>query len=131
MRYLVGKSKRSDKEFTREQRLVKENRQLKRELAHLKKQIARIDLDRFETVKQMCNDYQENERFRDSSEESISNLEEMKKTWSCNECSSGYLEIILYSKIGETYYFRKCISCNKRTVGQRYDSESVKGIIKK
>ena len=124
----MGKSRRSDKEYTREQRLSKENKQLKRELAHLRKQISRIDLDRYETVTKMCADYQESERFQENMAENTSGVDQLKKTWACNECQVGWLEITLYSKLGETYYFRKCISCNHRTKGKRYSAE-IKGIL--
>ena len=128
----MGKSKRSDKEFTREQRLIKENRQLKRELAHLRKEISKLDVDRLETVKEMVADYQEAERLQENLGNPNSNIEALKKEWACKEPGcSGYLEITLYSKLGITNYYRKCNSCNNRTKGKRYDSSSVKGIIKK
>lgn len=127
----VGKSKRSDKEFTREQRLVKENKELKRELGHLRKQISRLDSDRFETLRQMCSDQEEKERLNEDLGPPNSHIEALKKAWQCHKCSEGVLEITLYSKLGHTFYYRKCDSCQNRTKGQRYDSSSVKGIIKK
>ena len=127
----VGKSKKSDKEYTREQRLSKENRQLKRELSHLRKQISRLDLEGLETAKQICLDHEEKERLNDVLGDPSANIERLKETWKCNQCNDGYLEISLYSKCGVTWYFRKCSGCDKRTHGQRYDENSVKGIIKK
>ena len=125
----MSKNTRGIKEFTREQKLSKENRQLKQELKHLRKQIARLDGDRFETLRQMCADNEESQRFQESIPNS--NTEALKKDWACNGVGcTGYLEISLYSKLGQTYYFRKCNNCSNRTKGKRYDSESVKGIIK-
>ncbi len=127
----MGKSRKTDREYTREQRLTKENRQLKRELAHLRKQISKTDLDRFETVSKMCSDFEESERFQENNPE-INGLELLKKEWSCHTCNVGWLEITLYSKAdGQTYYYRRCVSCPYRTRGQRYDAASVKGILKK
>ena len=126
----MGKSKRSDKSFTREQRLVKENRQLKQELKHLRKQIARLDLDRFETLRQMVTEQEESQRFQESVGDANSNIETLKREWACRECESGFLEIVLYSKMGVTQYYRKCNNCTNRTKGKRYE-ETVKGIIKK
>lgn len=128
----MGKATRGIKEFTREQRLSKENKQLKQELRHLRKQIARLDASQFETMKQMCNDYEDSERFQESIGEISSNIEEMRKQWACDLCKVGFLEITLYSKLGETHYFRSCngSGCNNRTKGQRYDKTSVKGIIR-
>ena len=127
----MGKTKYGIKEFTREQRLIKENRQLKRELSHLRKQISRLDLEGLEAAKQMCFDQEEKERLNENVGEINSNLEALKKEWACSKCSSGWLEITLYSKLGVTNYYRKCNNCDNRTKGQRYDSESVKGIIVK
>jgi hypothetical protein len=126
----MGKSRRGSKEITREQKLIKENRQLKRELSHLRKQISRLDLEGLEAAKQAINDQEEENRLNETMGESSSNLDHLKKIWSCNECNLGWLEITLYSKCGSTHYYRKCSSCDKRTKGQRYD-ETVRGIIKK
>jgi len=125
----VSKNTRGVKEFTREQRLSKENKQLKRELNHLRKQIARLDVDRFETMKRLS-DQDESERFEENVGSVNSNIEDLKKEWSCRACESGWLEITIYSKVGETFYFRKCSNCFKRTKGQRYTA-NVRGIIKK
>ena len=128
----MGKTTRGLKEFTREQRLSKENRQLKQELKHLRKQIARLDGDRFETLRQMCVDSEENQRLQESLGPVSSSLDSLKKDWACNRDNcTGYLEINLYPKLGLTHYYRACNSCPNRTKGKRYDEESVKGIIKK
>ena len=126
----MSKNTRAVKEFTREQRLIKENRQLKRELAHLRKQISRLDLEGLEAAKQMCFDHEEKQKLNEELGEPNSNLEALKKEWGCNECGTGFLEITLYSKLGQTFYYRRCNNCPKRTKGQRYDSSSVKGILK-
>lgn len=121
----MGKSKRSDREYSKEQRLVKENKQLKQQVAQLRKQLARIDLDRYSSVKEMIEEhYQE-----DKAQEGQDILEKLKKEWECHECHEGQLEIILYNKLDSTWYFRKCNSCNNRTKSQKY-SPDVKGIIK-
>lgn len=126
----MGKCKRSDKEFTREQRLAKENKELKKELAYLRKQITRLDGDRFEVLRQIVADQEETERFQENMGLSSSNPDTLKRDWSCRKCESGYLEINLYSKMGQTWYYRACNGCNHRTTGKRYDAGSVKGIIK-
>lgn len=125
----MGKSKRGNKEFTREQRQQKEIKQLKRELSHLRKQISRIDLEGLEVAKQMVFENEEKERFNESVGPANASSDQLKEIWKCNECSEGWLEITLYSKVGETHYYRKCCSCSHRTKGKRYD-HTVKGIIK-
>lgn len=126
----MGKSKRADKEFTREQRLVKENRQLKQDVRNLRKEISRLDLEGLETARQIFSENEERERFKEGPTESSSNIEDLKAEWQCDSCKNGYLEIIRYPKLGGFWYYRACVSCNKRTVGKKYN-ESVKGIVKK
>lgn len=125
----MGKSRRGSKEITREQKLIKENRQLKRELSHLRKQISRLDLEGLEAAKQMVFEQEEKDRFNENVGDANSSSEQLKKIWKCNKCELGYLEINLYSKCGLTNYFRKCNNCDYRTKGKRYDNQ-VKGIIK-
>lgn len=126
----MARNTRGSKEFTREQRLVKENRQLKRELSHLRKQISRMDLEGLEAAKQMVFDHEEKDRLNLELGEPVSNLEALKKEWACKESNcTGYLEINLYSKLTETWYYRRCMVCNKRTKSQRY-GPNVRGIVK-
>lgn len=125
----MGKFKRSDKEYTREQRLLKENRQLKQELNHLRKQIARLDNSRFETLRQMVADAEETKRFDKNMNQINTNTESLKKDWACRKCKTGFLEIVLYSKLSETWYYRRCNACENRTKGKRY-GEQVKGLLK-
>lgn len=129
----MGKTKYGAKEFTREQRLIKENRQLKRELSHLRKQISRLDLEGLEAAKQLCFDQEEKDRLNEIVGEPKANLEHLKKIWECKKCCDGWLEINLYPKMGETWYYRFCTNpiCKNRTKGQRYDEQSVKGILSK
>jgi hypothetical protein len=124
----VAKNTRGVKEYTREQRLIKQNKQLKQEVAYLRKQITK-DLGRIETMREMCSDIGEKERFKENANIVGSDLEDLKKEWSCRECTGGILEITLYSKLGQTFYFRACNNCENRTKGQRYDADSVRGIM--
>lgn len=121
----MGKSKRGVKEYTREQELIHENKQLKQELRHLRQQISAMDANRMKAINSICADYKE-----DSNEMGPS-LEKLKKEWACRKCLKGFLEITLYSKLGITHYYRACSDCDHRTPGQRYDEKSVKGIMVK
>ncbi len=121
----MGKTKRSDKEYTKEQRLVKENQALKREILSLRKQLARVDISRLDIAKEIL------EESQDSSRDGQHILERLKQEWKCREPEcKGYLEIIIYSKIDQLWYYRKCNDCFNRTKSKKYDKSSVKGIIK-
>lgn len=126
----MGKSKRGDKEFTKEQRLIQENRVLKRHVASLRKQLARVDLDKFSSLKETIEQhYQE-----DSTQQGLDILEKVKKEWACQSPGcDGYLEIFTYNKVGDTWYYRVCSNnpgCKNRTKSQRYSPE-VRGIRRK
>lgn len=122
----MGKSKRGSKELTREQRLLNENKNLKKQLSQIRKQMARIDLDRYDFVKEMLEEHGPESQPEFGSEF----LENLKKKWLCNDCRQGHLEIITFNKIDSTFYYRKCTNCPNRTKSQKY-SPQVSGIIKK
>lgn len=124
----MGKSRRGSKEFSREQKLIHENKRLKREVSQLRKQLARIDLDRYDTVKGIIEQHYAQER----EEEGKEILENLKKEWACRQCEDGHLEIFLYTKVDTTWYYRICSNaprCKNRTKAQRYTPD-VKGIKK-
>ena len=123
----MGKSKRSDREFTKEQRLTHENQQLKRQVSALRKELARVDLDRYKNLKETINEHYQEDR----AQEGLDMLEKIKNEWKCHSCEAGFLEIFLYNKLDSTWYFRRCNCCPNRTKSQRYDSGKVRGIIKK
>ena len=119
----MGKSRTDRNGLTREQRLLKENQGLKRTIQSLRKQLAKLDLDRYD---QVCDIIEEHS----SNNEGQEILSKLKDEWKCRECEMGYLEIILYSKINTLWYHRKCNCCPNRTKSQKYDPKSVQGIIK-
>lgn len=126
----MGKSRRGSREFTKEQKLVKENKQLKQQLGQLRRQLCRLDLDRYDTIREMVEEYREDKEV----DKTDDLLESLKKEWACKEPGcQGVLEIVIYSKLGNPYYFRKCseLQCINRTVAQKYDPSKVKGIVKK
>lgn len=121
----MGKSRNSrEKEYSREQKLVHENRELKRALSKLRKKLERIDLDRYHEIKEIV----EQSYAAENEAQSAHLLADLRKEWMCHECGKGVLEIFLYNKISETWYYRKCNSCPHRTKSQKYDPESVEGV---
>lgn len=124
----MGKSRINCRGLTKEQQLLKENKELKRENSRLRKEFARIDLDRYENVKEAVEEHERNLGLPTTQDL----LESLKNEWACkiNGCN-GYLEVILFNKRIDTYYYRACNQCNNRTVSQKYDPRTVKGIIKK
>lgn len=124
----MGKSQRNGREITREQRLIHENQRLKRQLSHLRKQIARIDLDRYSSLRDIVDQHYQEDR----AQEGQDLLEKLKQEWKCRQPNcEGFLEIILYTKVDHTWYYRKCNCCTHRTKAQKYVPDEVKGIVKK
>lgn len=123
----MGKARRGDKERSREQELKFENNKLKRQVSSLRKQLARLDLDRHSYVRDIVEEHMAGEEVDQSTE---AMLESMKNTWKCNQCNEGHLQIETYPKAGELWYYRSCSNqCGHRTLGKPYDPNSVKGIL--
>lgn len=122
----MGKTKRGEKERSRERQLAHENQKLRREISSLRKQLARIDLDRHDYVKNIVEEHYAKEEVEDNTHKM---LESMKNHWKCHMCKSGHLEINLYTRLDGVFYYRKCNECDNRTKSQQYN-ESVTGIHK-
>lgn len=115
------------KELDQLQKIKRENDSLKKEVRSLRKQLAKIDLDRFSYVKETLEEHFTGQEEQENSEKLI---EILKKHWKCDECGVGHLEIVIYNKMEESWYFRQCNYCNKRTRSKKYSPE-VKGIVRK
>lgn len=124
----MGKSRRGDKERSREQELKYENQKLRREVSSLRKQLARIDLDRYSHVRDMIQEHlAENQEIV-----TVQDLEKsMQNEWKCHECQEGHLQVFKYPRgTGEAYY-RICSRaplCTNRTKSQPW-TPSVKGVM--
>ena len=113
-----------------EQQYRLEIQQLKKQVSSLRKQLARLDIDRYSTVKDMIEEAYEGEKLAAGKEI----LENLKKQWLCNSCGMGHLEIFIYNRGGETYYYRICSNapdCTNRTLAKPYSAANVVGIMRK
>lgn len=119
----MGKTRRGQKEQDQLDKLKRENKRLKRNISSLRKQIARIDLDRYHNIRELLDKYEIEER-----EEELQRQEELaKEEWKCHDCGRDYLRLVIFNRRDGTFYFRKCFTCNKRTKTQKYH-DKVKGI---
>lgn len=126
----MGKGRRNtrgDKEWSDRQKILNENKKLKKEVASLRKQLARTDLDRYSYVRDIVQEHLAEEKEEQTTTQM---LQSMKNEWQCHDCGIGFLEIHLYNRPDGTFYYRKCNNCPHRTMGQRYERDKVKGIIK-
>ena len=125
----MGKARTDRYGNTKEQSLLRENQALKRQISSLRKQLARIDLDRYDTVKEMIQEHYQEDR----AEEGKEILENLKRSWLCHKCEGGYLEIFVLNRGTDTIYYRICSNapvCMHRTKPQIY-TPGVKGIMRK
>ena len=123
----MSKNSRGEKEYTRLQEIANENKRLKREVASLRKQLARLDLDRHSYVREIVEEHLSEEREETTTKQMLAS---MKNEWQCRSCGDGYLEIHVYTRPDGTFYYRMCNNCSKRTKGQRYEPSKVRGIVK-
>lgn len=114
MRMKMSKTYKRDQDYDLTDKLKRENKKLKREIKQLRKL-----LDRFEVSEE-----------KGLIEEGVilpskkrQKEQELKKRWTCHQCSKGILRLII---VGNRY-FRKCDNCDKHTKSQIWD-DSVEGI---
>lgn len=101
-----GKNARGDKEFSKLQHALHENKKLKREIARL-----RNYLDR-------SYNYEPSEP--EETVESKTHSVKAKKDRVCFKCNEGRLVFFEYSHFdGELRYYRKCNCCPYRTKGKK------------
>jgi len=121
---MARKNKKNlDKEFTREQRYLKENEKLKRENSRLRKLLSRIDLEQHLNLKESVLK-QEKE---DQIEKAIKKQNKEEQAWRCHQCNKGILRLKIFETRDGARYYRKCDNCPHRTTGKRYTSD-VKGV---
>lgn len=117
------KGKYSDREYDDLQRLKHENKKLKRQVSALRKQISRLDLDRYENLKDIVQKHYEAEE----QDQFKKDLKKLKKEWECHVCREGFLKLYLINRRNEVVYYRKCTECDNRTSVKPYNSK-VEGI---
>lgn len=125
---LVGKGNRNNrghKEFSEIQRLKHEIQKLKRENSRLQKVLDRIDIERFNSLKELVSIQAKESK----AEESTRSLDKLKEKWACFECGAGYLRLKIFPKWDGDYYYRCCSNeeCGHKTKAQKY-SESIEGV---
>jgi hypothetical protein len=103
-------------------RLRLENQKMRKQISALRKQLSRIDIDRYQHLKDMIEEHEQ----QDDQFDSKVALAELKKKWECHECKQDYLKLIIVPRADATFYFRKC-SCGHRTKLKKYTQE-VEGI---
>ena len=113
----------AEKELDEIQKLKYENKRLKRQITSLRKQLSRVDIDRYQNLKDLLYK-QTNEDLEDKIREERKKL---KKQWECHSCRVGFMQIHTLNRRDGLFYYRKCTECDNRTKPKPY-KEDVKGI---
>lgn len=113
------KGSRSDAELTEVRRLRLENQKLKKQMGKLRKQLSRIDIDRYSNLKDML----EAQAAEDGDFDVKVELEDLKEKWLCHSCKEDYLRVIIVPRADGLFYIRKCASCSHRTKLKKYTDE--------
>jgi len=123
----MGKSRTDPNGNTREQKLLRENEKLKRQLTQLRKVLDRVDFDRYESIRKIVSDHYQEDR----AEEGEDLMKKLMETWKCHKHNcNGVLELVIFNKVNVKYYYRSCNECDNRTTSKKYDKETVQGIIR-
>jgi len=115
---------RGEKEYDELQRVRHENKQLKKALKRVRKQLDRIDMQQYYELKKL---YKDDNRATKEADSSYKTDKPDKEDWVCHDCGKGVLRLIVLPKAGETVYLRKCDNCSKRTKLQKWTPD-IKGV---
>lgn len=120
----MGKRKASLSDVEKFEKTLRENQYLKREINRLRKELARIDIQRLEELEEIA-DRQEREEFEKETKEKKE--QKLKNKWVCHKCGVDYLRLIIYNRIDGICYNRRCPTCGHKTKMKKYN-ENVEGI---
>jgi hypothetical protein len=115
---------RSDTELKEIQRIRLENNKLKKQISKLRKELSRIDIDRYSSLKTLI----EAQAAEDESFDSVAELEQLKTKWMCHKCQLDHMRLILIPRADGTFYLRKCGTCDNRTKMKKY-VDGIEGIM--
>jgi hypothetical protein len=105
------------------QRLKRENDRLKKQVSSLRKQLARVDIDRYENLQDLIHKYDKEE----AAEIIAKEHKAKEQKWKCYECPEGILRLKVFERQDGIFYMRKCDKCVNRTKLKRWSKE-VEGI---
>jgi len=95
-------------------------KKLKREIAGLRKQIDRLDLDRFASFKEALDRIDEIEMEQTARRK---DKEIQKEKWRCWDCNTGTMRLKVWDRLDGPHYQRVCDHCNKRTTMKKWTPE--------
>jgi hypothetical protein len=113
----MRRRKHNHKEQDELQKTKRENDKLKKQVSSLRKQLARIDIGRYENLQDLMEKFDKQE-IEDSLKR---NEEEQEKRWKCFKCDGGVLQLKVFERHDGIVYLRKCDSCDNKTKLKKWD----------
>lgn len=98
-------------DYTREEKLVAENKKLKRELKKLRNVLKRSDLERLEHLESLVNEQ------RQFDKEIKKKDSQRREKWACHSCHQGYMIPRIFARRDGDFYYRVCDNseCSNKT----------------
>jgi hypothetical protein len=119
----MKRRKYSHKEQDDLQKIKRENDKLKKQVSALRKQLARIDIGRYENLQDLIHKFDKLEV-----EETLKNdAEAQAKRWKCFKCEHGVLHLKVFERQDGIVYLRKCDKCDNKTKLKKWN-ENVEGV---
>lgn len=120
----TGKSQTYDREYSREQRLQKENEKLKKQVKQLRKIIEKMDFERYYDMREMI---ENQEKIEKEAANKASKKKRDEEKWRCFQCGTGVLRLKTIEIRDGVRYYRKCDMCPHRTKAKKMN-KSVEGV---
>jgi len=115
----MGRGKSPKNPSAREQNELRKYKQqvklLKRQLSRYKKLLNRIDYEQFVNLSEAVSAQHKEETTLKKELKQIDYAER----WKCFECEDDWLRLVIFYRVNEPRYFRKCPSCGNKTKTQK------------
>jgi hypothetical protein len=104
-------------------KLTRDNEKLKKTISSLRKNLSRLDVDRYAQFKELLDSQDSAQNDSDK----LYELDRLKKKWTCKVCEKDYLKLLLVHRPDGVFYYRKCQNCDHKTRLKKY-TDDVKGV---
>lgn len=121
----MGKNRKPtrDGEVNENKKLKLQNQALRRQIQTLRKELNKIDIDRYQYLKDLI----ESQAKKEEKVETDIVLDKLKQKWECHTCGKDFLRLVIIPKADKLYYIRRCPTCMYKTKLKAYNDD-IEGI---
>ena len=120
---MARNNKYNDREFDLLQKMKHENEKLKKQNKTLRRQLQKVDIDRYQNLKDIIQKQYE----QDLEDQFKEDNNKLIRRWECHKCEEGFLKLYTISRRDGAFYYRKCTECNNKTPIKPY-TDKIEGI---